>query len=98
MDGDYERRSEWDMSGIIQLVHRADDPDGPFRTISEVAEFFEVHIDTARRWAKACGLPKRKMELNEEGTSWVWLYNEEDMDALSEYSGNLKPGRPKNEQ
>ena len=34
----------------MKMVHRVDDPDGPFKTVGEVAEYFEVHKDTIQRW------------------------------------------------
>lgn len=85
------------MSGIIKMVHSVSDADGPYKTISEVAEYFECSRDTIRRWGKKCGIPNHKMELNDEGTAFCWLYTEEDIQKFSEFSDtfNHKGGRPK---
>jgi hypothetical protein len=83
--------------GIKNLVHKSDDPDGPFKTVGEVAEYFECHPDTIRRWGKVIGVPTRQMDLGESGKSYVWCYTQSDVDALELYSSTINPkgGRPK---
>ena len=86
------------MTGIIKLVHRADDPAGPFKTIKEVADFFHRDKDTIRRWGKRVGVPTHKMKLG-DGTNpnaFVWLYTEADIEALDKYQQgiNHQGGRP----
>lgn len=91
------------MTGIIEMVHRADHPDGPFKTIREVAEYFERSNDTIRKWCKKVSedrdepIPNHKMPLNDEGSAWVWLYTESDIAALADYSEGVNPkgGRPR---
>lgn len=88
------------MSGIIKLVHRTDDPDGPFMVISEVAEYFECHSDTIRRWGRALNIPTHKMLLGDDNLpdderAFVWLYTRDDIQKMEEYSQGLSPGRPK---
>lgn len=90
-------------NGIVKLVHRADHPDGPFMTIAEVAEYFERSKDTIRRWCENLSaqggepIPSHQMPLNENGTSFVWCYTQDDIRRLEKYSENINPkgGRPK---
>lgn len=85
------------MPGIQDMVNRIDDEDGPYKTISEVAEYFERTTDTIRRWSKTCGLPTHKMPLGKKGSkSFVWLWTEEDIKALEKYAEGVNPkgGRP----
>ena len=87
------------MSGIIKMVHRVDHEDGPFKTIAEVAEYFERDKDTIRRWGRALNLPTHKMPLGDGSNpnAFVWLYTESDIEDLEVYSATLNPkgGRPK---
>lgn len=90
------------MSGIVQMVHRVDHPDGPFMTITEVAEYFERDKDTIRRWGKKLGVPTHKMPLG-DGTNpnaFVWLYTRDDLAAFEKYSEGINPkgGRPPKEK
>lgn len=85
------------MSGINKMVHRLDDENGPYSTIKEVAERLEKDRDTIRRWVKNNPelVPVRhRMPLGENGESWVWLYTEEDIRRMEEFSRNIKIGRP----
>lgn len=85
------------MGGINKMVHRLDDEDGPYSTIKEVAERLEKDRDTIRRWVKRNPelVPVRhRMPLGENGESWVWLYTEEDIGRMEEFSRNIKIGRP----
>jgi hypothetical protein len=85
------------MTGIIKLVHRAEHPDGPFKTIGEVAEYFERDRSTIRKWCKRIGdIPSHSMPLNDKG-QFVWLYTENDIRELEKYSATINPkgGRPK---
>jgi hypothetical protein len=86
------------MTGIVKLVHRADDPDGPFKTIAEVAEYFERSKDTIRKWGKVIGVPTHKMPLGDDDSdAFVWCYTRNDIAALEDYSAGINPkgGRPK---
>lgn len=87
------------MSGIVSMAHRADHPDGPFKTVSEVAEYFERDKDTIRRWGKTLGIPTHKMELCEppKPFAFVWLYTEKDIEQMERYMETLNPkgGRPR---
>lgn len=88
------------MSGIVELVHQSDHPDGPFKTIGEVAEYFERDRTTIKRWGRRLNIPTHKMPLG-DGTnpnSFVWLYTEKDIQKMEEYSGGINPkgGRPRN--
>jgi hypothetical protein len=87
------------MSGIIKMVHSIDDEDGPYKTVAEVAEYFEKSKDTIKRWGKRLGIPNHKMPLSEEAenpNSFVWLYTESDIRAFEEFSKTFNPkgGRP----
>jgi hypothetical protein len=84
------------MSGIIKMVHRIDDEDGPYLTIGEVAEYFERSRDTIRTWGRSLGLPTHKMQLGEHENSFVWLYTEGDIEELKKHSETIKTGRPPN--
>jgi hypothetical protein len=90
------------MSGIIKIVHRSDDPDGPFKTIKEVAEYFERSKDTIRRWGEVIGVPTHKMMLGDgnDPNAFVWCYTEDDIAALEDYSSGINPkgGRPRKEE
>jgi hypothetical protein len=88
------------MAGIQELVHRSEDPDGPFMTITEVAEYFERDKDTIRRWGKKCGVPTRQMPLGDgDSGAFVWLYTRSDLEKLTAHSAGINPkgGRPKSD-
>jgi len=91
------------MSGIVEMVHRAgdEDPDGPFMTLSEVAEYFERDKDTIKRWASRCGVPTHKMPLGDDDSdAFVWCWTQEDIHVLEKHSASINPkgGRPKSER
>jgi predicted transcriptional regulator len=94
------------MTGIVKMVHRADDPDGPFLTIGEVAALFERDRSTVKRWCRRlCDegylIPSHKMPLGDESdpdtNAFVWCYTHKDMERLAELSATINPkgGRPK---
>lgn len=85
------------MGGITKMVHRIDDADGPYKTVGEVAEYFERTRDTVRRWGRITGVPTHKMVLGDHPNAFVWLYTEEDIQVLEEYSKDINPkgGRPR---
>lgn len=76
------------------MVHRIDDADGPYKTVGEVAEYFERSRDTIKRWGDVLGLPTHKMPLGEHPNNFCWLYTEEDIRALEKYSEEIRIGRP----
>jgi predicted DNA-binding transcriptional regulator AlpA len=86
------------MSGIVKLVHRIEDDDGPFFTIGEVAERLGKSRDTIKRWVEENDdlVPERhQMPLGEPGgKSFVWLYTEDDIRRMEEFSSTIKMGRP----
>lgn len=88
------------MSGIVKMVHTLDDDDGPYQTVSEVAEYFEKSVDTIRRWGKRLGIPTHMMRTGESETAFVWLYTQEDIHAFEEFTKTFNPkgGRPKKEE
>lgn len=89
-------------NGIVDMVHRAgeDHPEGPFYTLSEIAEYFERDKDTIKRWGAKIGVPTHKMPLGEgDSDAFVWCYTQADRNALEDYSATINPkgGRPKSE-
>jgi predicted transcriptional regulator len=91
------------MTGIVKMVHRVDDPDGPFMTIGEVAALFERDRSTVRRWCRRlCDegyqIPTHKMPLGDEKSSdaFVWCYSKEDFERLAKLAATINPkgGRP----
>lgn len=84
------------MSGIEKLVTRIEDDGGPFFTIKQVSERLGRSKDTIRRWCEQNEdlHPTHKMPLGESGNSYVWLYTEDDIRRMEEYSSTIKIGRP----
>lgn len=81
--------------GILHLVARVDG--GPYYTIKQVAERLGKSTDTIRRWVRdeVVPAPSHKMDLGEEGKSFVWLYTEDDIEVYEAYSTITRPGRPR---
>ena len=79
------------------MLKEIEHEDGPLLTVGEVAEFFERHPDTIRRWSAKCGIPTNQVELGELGYA-VWCYTQSDLRTLANFSKDINPkgGRPKN--
>lgn len=74
-------------------------PDGML-SARQVAEHFDVNIETIRRLARAKdenGKPKfnAPSKAARQGDLIIWAYTQEDMDELSEYFGVKTPKRKK---
>ena len=76
-------------SNYVSMVGRAEDEDGPFYTIKQVAERVGVHPDTIRRWGQKLGIPNHRMNTgSSDSEAFVWCYTEEDIRALSKCKKN----------
>ena len=72
-------------------------PDG-FLTARQVAEHFEVNIETIRRLARAKDSDgkerfKAPSKAAKSGELIIWVYTPEDVDELAEYFGDRMPKR-----
>lgn len=83
------------QKGIMALVARVEG--GPYYTITQVAEMIGKSTDTIRRWVKEGSVPAptNKMNLGEEGNSFVWLYTKEDVEMMAAYATIVQRGRPR---
>lgn len=83
------------QNGILSMVARVEG--GPFYTTKQVADRVGRSRDTIKRWRDEGSIPepKHKMDLGEEGKSFVWLYTEEDAEMIEAYATVVRPGRPK---
>jgi phage terminase Nu1 subunit (DNA packaging protein) len=80
--------------GIQKLIDRAEG--GPYFTRAQVADLLKVSTDTIKRWAENGGpAPSHKMMTGEKG--FVWLYTERDIERLTDWADEQKPGRPRKE-
>lgn len=85
--------------GILEMISRIEG--GPYYAISQVAKMIGRDPDTIRRWQRAKEelRPTNKMELGDGSTDqFVWLYTQQDVRNLRNYSATVKVGRPRKEE
>jgi hypothetical protein len=72
--------------------------DGDFMTTRQVAEYFEVNIETIRRLSKAVN-PDGSAKINgpskatKSGAMVIWLYTPEDVEEIRNYFEDRSIGR-----
>lgn len=78
-------------NSIGQIV--ANMPGGPFYTIQDVAVILKRPRDTIRRWRKHPLAPKPSQSFM-FGRTKVYLWTDEDIEALKDWAGTIHYGRP----